>query len=273
MKSGLTPRMLNHAAYVTHDVAATADFYTRILGMELASTIFDDHVPSTGDDFPYFHIFFRMADGSTIAFFEVADLPPRATPSHPAYEVFDHMALQAKDAEELRRWRDWLAQNGVDVLGPIDHKGMLESIYFHDPNGIRLELTVPHDPQWNRAHRAGLRRSAEVAGHQGARQARGPRPGEGAPRNDSRVEEALRQSSLILSERMKGSQRRPSSCRNAANCSGVSAMISRPRPESLPLTSGSRTARTISALSLVMMSRGVFAGVATPTIGAISRPG
>ena len=77
MKSGLTPRMLNHAAYVTHDVAATADFYTRILGMELASSIFDDHVPSTGDDFPYFHIFFRMADGSTIAFFEVADLPPQ----------------------------------------------------------------------------------------------------------------------------------------------------------------------------------------------------
>ena len=30
----LTPRMLNHLAYVTHDVAATADFYTRILGME-----------------------------------------------------------------------------------------------------------------------------------------------------------------------------------------------------------------------------------------------
>ena len=26
---------------------------------------------------------------------------------------------------------------------------MLESIYFHDPNGLRLELTVPHDPQWN----------------------------------------------------------------------------------------------------------------------------
>jgi len=34
--------MLNHLAYVTHDVASTADFYTRILGMELASAIFDD---------------------------------------------------------------------------------------------------------------------------------------------------------------------------------------------------------------------------------------
>ena len=64
---GLTPIMLNHAAYVTHDVAATADFYTRIMGMELASTVFDDSIPSTGDQIPYFHIFFRMQDGSTLA--------------------------------------------------------------------------------------------------------------------------------------------------------------------------------------------------------------
>ena len=32
---------------------------------------------------------------------------------------------------------------------------MLESIYFHDPNGIRLELTVPHDAQWNAHTRQG----------------------------------------------------------------------------------------------------------------------
>lgn len=24
------------------------------------------------------------------------------------------------------------------------------SIYFHDPNGIRLEIPAPIDPQWNR---------------------------------------------------------------------------------------------------------------------------
>jgi catechol 2,3-dioxygenase-like lactoylglutathione lyase family enzyme len=147
---GLTPRMLNHLAYVTHDVAATADFYTRILGMELASTIFDDQVPSTGERFPYFHIFFRMADGSTIAFFECTDLPPPAKSTHPAYDTFNHVALQTESPAELRRWRDWLVQNGVEVLGPVDHKGMIESIYFHDPNGIRLELTIPLDPDWNR---------------------------------------------------------------------------------------------------------------------------
>ena len=149
MDRGLTPRMLSHAAWVTHDVGATADFYTRILGMELASTILDDKVPSTGEDFPYFHIFFRMADGSTIAFFECVGLPPAAKSSHPAYDTFNHFAMQAKSSDEIRQWRDWLIANGVEVLGPVDHKDMLLSIYFHDPNGLRLELTAPVDPQWN----------------------------------------------------------------------------------------------------------------------------
>src|SRR5690606_35521124 len=149
-KPKLTPRMLNHAAYVTHDVEATARFYTEIMGMELASTIFDDKVPSTGDAFPYFHIFFRMQDGSTIAFFEAPGLPPRAKSSHPAYDVFDHMALDAGSPEGVREWPAWLTANGVDVIGPVDHKGIILSIYFHDPNGIRLEMTAPVDPSWNK---------------------------------------------------------------------------------------------------------------------------
>jgi catechol 2,3-dioxygenase-like lactoylglutathione lyase family enzyme len=152
---GLTPQMLNHAAWVTHDVAATADFYTRIMGMELASTIYDDKVPSTGDAFPYFHIFFRMKDGSTIAFFEAPGLPARSEISHPAYGIFDHIALQAQSREEVLRWYDWLKLNNVEVIGPIDHKGLIFSVYFHDPNGLRLEITTPLDPEWNRHTRQG----------------------------------------------------------------------------------------------------------------------
>jgi catechol 2,3-dioxygenase-like lactoylglutathione lyase family enzyme len=146
---GLTPKMLNHMAWVTQDVGATADFYIRIMGMELASTVFDDQVPSTGDDFPYFHIFFRMQDGSTIAFFEAPGLPERPEIAHPAYDVFDHVALEASDQDELLAWKEWLTANDVEVIGPVDHKGLILSIYFRDPNGLRLEITVPTDPEWN----------------------------------------------------------------------------------------------------------------------------
>ena len=157
LDKGMTPKMLNHAAWVTHDVAATADFYTRVLGMELASTILDDQVPSTGDEFPYFHIFFRMKDGSTLAFFECAGLPPQSESSHPAYDVFNHLAMEVDGPEELQQWRDWLVENGVDVIGPVDHKGIIASIYFHDPNGIRLELTTPLNDGWNKKTEQGYK--------------------------------------------------------------------------------------------------------------------
>lgn len=152
---GLTPLMLNHAAWVTHNVAETADFYMRIMGMELASVVVDDQVPSTGDAFPYFHIFFRMADGSTIAFFEAPGLPERPPAAHPAYDVFDHFAMAARDHAEVDRWHAWLVENDIAVVGPTDHDGMIYSIYFHDPNGMRLEITTPTDPDWNRHSEAG----------------------------------------------------------------------------------------------------------------------
>lgn len=170
---GLAPTMLNHAAYVTHDAEATVKFYTQVLGMELASTIVGDRIPSTGDAFPYFHLFFRMGDGSTMAFFESPGLPPAAKPTHPAYDIFNHIAFQVDSAQELERWREWLAANGVEVIGPIDHEGMVLSIYFRDNNGHRLELTTPLDKDWNRhtdqAYRdlegwLGVKRKAEREG-------------------------------------------------------------------------------------------------------------
>ena len=145
--NSLMPRMLHHSGFVTHDAAKTVDFYARIMGMDFCSTVMDDRVPSTGEAFPYLHLFFRMADGSTLAFFESPCLPPPAKPSHPAYDVFNHVALAAASKDEVDAWVRRLRDNGVEVLGPIDH-GIIYSIYFHDPNGIRLELTTTVDPAW-----------------------------------------------------------------------------------------------------------------------------
>lgn len=142
------PKMLNHVAFITHDTSATARFYTELLGMEMVSAVMDDAIPSTGEPVPYFHSFFRMQDGSTIAFFEAPELPAKAEKSHPAYDVFEHVALEVESTDNVDRWHAWLESNGVDVVGPVDH-GIIYSIYFYDPNGIRLELTTPTDPTWN----------------------------------------------------------------------------------------------------------------------------
>jgi glyoxylase I family protein len=142
------PAMLSHVAYITRDTAATTDFYTRILGMELVNAVLDDSIPSTGEPVPYFHSFFRMSDGSTIAFFEAPELPPLEPPPHPAYDTFQHLALQVESVEDVDRWHAWLGANGVEVLGPVDHK-IIYSVYFHDPNGVRLEITTPTSDKWN----------------------------------------------------------------------------------------------------------------------------
>jgi catechol 2,3-dioxygenase-like lactoylglutathione lyase family enzyme len=142
------PTMLSHAAYMTRDTAATAAFFTEILGMELVNAVLDDAIPSTGEPIPYFHSFFRMADGSTIAFFEAPELPPLDPPPHPAYDTFQHVAMQVESAEAVDGWHAWLQANGVEVLGPVDHK-IIYSIYFHDPSGLRLEITAPLSPTWN----------------------------------------------------------------------------------------------------------------------------
>jgi catechol 2,3-dioxygenase-like lactoylglutathione lyase family enzyme len=140
--------MLNHIAGVTHDVETTYDFYTRIMGMEVASTVIDDRIPSTGDAFPYFHIFFKMQDGSTLAFFEAPGLPAPAVPTHPAYDIFTHIALEVASRDDVMKWYQWLQLNEIEVVGPTDH-GFIYSVYFHDPNGIRLEITAPADKNWN----------------------------------------------------------------------------------------------------------------------------
>jgi catechol 2,3-dioxygenase-like lactoylglutathione lyase family enzyme len=140
---------LSHLAYVTPDAEATVDFYTRVFGLEFVLAVIDDTVPSTGEPFPYFHIFFRLGDGSTLAFFEAPGLPPRAKETHPAYEVFDHLALEVDTPAEVDAWYERLIGMGYEVVGPIDHK-IIYSIYFHDPvNDIRLEITTPLQPDWN----------------------------------------------------------------------------------------------------------------------------
>ena len=142
------PQMLSHAAFISRDTAATVEFFTKVLGMEFVAAVLNDQIPSTGEVVPYFHSFFRMADGSTIAYFEAPDLPPIPDPPHPAYDTFRHFAMQVSTVGEVDAWHARLVAHDVEVLGPVDHC-ILYSFYFHDHDWNRLEIATPTDDRWN----------------------------------------------------------------------------------------------------------------------------
>jgi glyoxylase I family protein len=132
---------LHHFAWRCRNAEETRHFYEDILGLPLIHVIRADKVPSTGEHCPYVHIFFRMGDGSCLAFFDLGD-GEAAIPSPNTPAWVNHLAMRVESLEALERAKARLEAAGVEVLGITDH-GFVKSIYFFDPNGIRLEFTVP----------------------------------------------------------------------------------------------------------------------------------
>lgn len=133
-------QQLHHFAYKARDAEETRHFYEDILGLPLYHIIQSDYVPSTGEYCPYTHFFFRLQDGSFIAFFDLGDdTAAEPSPNTPAW--VNHIAFRVNTVEELENAKVRLQAHGVEVLGVTDHH-IFKSIYFFDPNGIRLELSA-----------------------------------------------------------------------------------------------------------------------------------
>ena len=138
---------MDHSAYRCRDAEETRHFYEDIVGFPMTLALQIDRHPSTGEPVDYLHIFFDIGSGDPdkpthIAFFDVVDHP-----GDDPDELFKtrwgmdlHFAMRVADHAALDAWRKKLDGKGVEVEGPIDH-GMFRSIYFHDPNGYRLEFT------------------------------------------------------------------------------------------------------------------------------------
>lgn len=132
---------LHHFAYRCKDAEETRRFYEDLLGLPLTHIVRADHIPSTGEYCPYVHLFFEMTDGSSIAFFDLGD-NEASEPSPNTPRWANHLALRVDSPQAVLAARDRLIQAGLGVIGPVDHDGFVSSIYFFDPNGVRLELTV-----------------------------------------------------------------------------------------------------------------------------------
>lgn len=125
---------LHHSAYRCRDSEETRAFYEDFLGLPLADALAIGET-RTGRRARVLHTFYRLGDGSFMAFFEAPDEPF----DFKRQRDFDlHIALEVP-AAALRAMPEKARAQGIEVRGPTDH-GAIESIYLRDPNGYVIEL-------------------------------------------------------------------------------------------------------------------------------------
>jgi catechol 2,3-dioxygenase-like lactoylglutathione lyase family enzyme len=145
---------LHHNAYRCRDSEETRRFYEDFLGLPLVNAFVINETKS-GRRTAVLHHFYRMDDGSCLAFFEAPGQPFEFKQQHD-YDL--HIALEVSK-QDLQRMLEKGKAAGVEVRGVADH-GFILSIYFRDPNGYVIELTAKHgdheramDPKTNGARR------------------------------------------------------------------------------------------------------------------------
>jgi catechol 2,3-dioxygenase-like lactoylglutathione lyase family enzyme len=131
---------LYHFAFPCRDAEETRHFYEDLLGLPLVHCMRSDAVPSSGEKLPYAHIFFEMADGSYVAFFDLGKGEmPQPSPNTPSW--VQHLALEVASIDDVLRHKANLEAAGIEVRGLVDHD-FVNSIYFFDPNGLRVEIAT-----------------------------------------------------------------------------------------------------------------------------------
>jgi catechol 2,3-dioxygenase-like lactoylglutathione lyase family enzyme len=129
-------RGLHHNAYRCRDSEETRRFYEEFLGLPLAGTL-EINETKTGRKTSALHTFYRLGDGSYLAFFEVPDMPFEFKKQ----QDFDlHIALEVSREFLNEMFAKGKAQ-GIETRGISDHE-FVHSIYFRDPNGYVIELTA-----------------------------------------------------------------------------------------------------------------------------------
>jgi glyoxylase I family protein len=124
-----TARGIHHAAFVCRDVEETIRFYQDFLGFPLVELV--ENRDYTGSS----HFFFDLGNRNLLGFF---DFPGH---DHEPYKetigALQHMAISVT-SEQFENAKAKLDAGGIDYLGP--DRGVLDSVYFRDPNGLGIEL-------------------------------------------------------------------------------------------------------------------------------------
>ncbi|MEN2978059.1 VOC family protein [Tistrella bauzanensis] len=133
---------VDHTARPTWKLRETVTFYRDILGLPLIHTISARGWGQPGHP-DFLHFFFDAGNGATIAFFYYigTERPEKYLSEDHYFYAATHTAWGVENRQELERWKETLEARGIAVSPYTQHEG-IESIYFLDPNGYPLEVTL-----------------------------------------------------------------------------------------------------------------------------------
>ena len=118
------PKRVGHLVLNVRDVEASTRFYTEILGFEIAVQRPNMTFLTCGKIHHDLALFKASEDSPPVSEGQVG---------------LNHFAVQVEDLDALKETYLRLKEKGVPVDNTVDH-GMTQSVYFHDPDGIRIEF-------------------------------------------------------------------------------------------------------------------------------------
>jgi catechol 2,3-dioxygenase len=129
-------KRIGHILLKVADVERSKAFYSKLLGFEVVE-----------EDPVHGGVFMTLGEeGHTLDLSPIDDLA-NAQPLSPNRVGVHHIAFLVDSEEALKKAYFTLQDHGVEVVRAIDHVSQ-KSIYFHDPDGNRLEIyyELPNAP-------------------------------------------------------------------------------------------------------------------------------
>jgi glyoxylase I family protein len=120
---------VHHLALICSDPETTIRFYDGLLGFPLVELFENRDSPGST------HFFFDIGAGNMLAFFDFPGLGLERVPE--GLGGVQHVAISV-DPDVFEAAKRALDATGITYLGP--DRGVEESIYFKDPDGIQVEL-------------------------------------------------------------------------------------------------------------------------------------
>jgi len=122
-------RGIHHLALICSDVEQTIMFYQELLGFPLVELV--ENRDYSGSS----HFFFDLGNQTLLGFFDFPGLG--LAPGVEAIGTVQHIAISTP-RDRWEQIRERLDAAGVSYAGP--DRGIEESMYFKDPDGIQLEM-------------------------------------------------------------------------------------------------------------------------------------